>query len=41
MIRNFRAILDKIEASEGPGVVVTIGTGKKHFSTGFDMPTWI
>ena len=40
-IRKFIAILDQIESSEeGPGVVVTIGTGK-HFSTGFDMGAWI
>lgn len=35
------AVLDKIEATKGPGVVVTIGTGNKHFSTGFDMEKWM
>ena len=41
-INAYIAVLDKIEASEeGPGVMVTIGTGKKHFSSGFDLPYWI
>mmetsp|Transcript_15761 Transcript_15761/g.18756 ORF Transcript_15761/g.18756 Transcript_15761/m.18756 type:complete len:190 (+) Transcript_15761:61-630(+) len=39
-IKQYLAILDQIEASEGPGVMVTIGTGKRHFSTGFDLPYW-
>ena len=39
-IAKFQAILDQIEATEGPGVLVTIGTGDKHFSTGFDLPFW-
>ena len=33
-------IYDKIEATEGPGVVVTIGTGTNFFSTGFDLQYW-
>ena len=37
----YLAVLDKIEASEGPGVMVTIGTGKRHFSSGFDLPFWM
>ena len=43
-INRFLAILDQIEsesASEGPGVLVTVGTGKKMFSTGFDLPYWL
>lgn len=39
-IAKYIAILDKIEATEGSGAVVTIGTGR-HFSTGFDMMAWI
>jgi len=35
------AILDKIEATKGPGVMVTIGTGERHFSSGFDLPYWM
>ena len=40
-INQYIAILDQIEATKGPGVMVTIGTGKKHFSTGFDLPFWV
>ena len=40
-LHEFIATLDKIEATKGAGVVVTIGTGKKSFSTGFDLPTWV
>ena len=39
-IKTYLAILDKIEASEGPGVMVSIGTGNKLFSTGFDLDFW-
>ena len=39
-IANYLAVLDQIEASEGPGVMITLGTGKRHFSTGFDLPFW-
>ena len=39
-INAYLAILDKIEASTGPGVMVSIGTGPKHFSSGFDLPYW-
>ena len=35
--QEIHVVLDKIEATTGPGVVVTIGVGKRHFSTGFDM----
>jgi len=41
-INRYIGILDQIESSEaGPGVVITIGSGKRHFSTGFDMQEWI
>ena len=40
-LKEFIATLDKIEATEGPGVVVTIGMGERTFSAGFDLPTWI
>ena len=40
-INAYLAILDKIEESSGPGVMVSIGTGKKHFSSGFDLPYWM
>ena len=40
-MEEYMALLDKIEATTGPGILVTIGVGKKHFSTGFDLPTWI
>ena len=36
-IKEFVSILDQIEATKGPGVVVTVSSSKKHFSTGFDM----
>ena len=39
-IKKYMEILDKIEASKGPGCMVTIGTGSKHFSTGFDLKYW-
>ena len=34
------AILDEIEATEGPGILVCLGVGAKHFSTGFDLNWW-
>ena len=40
-INQYIDILDQIEASKGPGVMITIGLGKKHFSTGFDLPSWV
>jgi len=40
-IEQYLAVLDQIEATTGPGVLVTIGTGKRHFSTGFDLPYWL
>lgn len=38
--KKFIEIIDKVEATTGPGCVVTIGTGK-HFSTGFDIHAWV
>jgi len=32
--------LDEVEKSEGPAVLVTVGTGSKKFSTGFDLHFW-
>merc|ERR1711957_1088012 len=39
-IDQYNVILDQIEASEGAGAMVTIGTGPRHFSTGFDLSYW-
>ena len=39
-IRIFNKFLDEIEASEGPAVLVTIGTGTKRFSIGFNIMFW-
>ena len=39
-IGKYLAILDQIEATKGPGIMVTIGTGKKIFSSGFDLKFW-
>lgn len=40
-MKEFIAVIDEIEATEGPGVVVTIGIGNRHFSTGYDMKIWL
>ena len=39
-IDALNALLDQVEATEGPGVLVTLGSGPRHFSTGFDLPFW-
>ena len=39
-LKDFNTILDKIEATKGPGALVTIGTGPKIFHTGFDLDQW-
>ena len=41
-INQYLALLDQIEASEDgkPAVMVTIGTGTKIFSSGFDLVDW-
>ena len=33
--------MDRIEEAEGPGVLVTIAPGPRHFSIGFDLPYWM
>ena len=40
VIAKVNAILDEVEASTGPAVLVTIGTGTTRFSTGFDLKFW-
>ena len=40
-LRKIDALLDQIEATEGPGILVTVGTGPKHFSTGYDLEDWV
>ena len=40
-INQYITLLDRIEATEGPGVLVTIGTGPKFFSIGFDLHYWM
>ena len=40
-INKYIAILDRIEASEGEGVMISIGTGPKIFSSGFDLKYWM
>ena len=40
LVKTYLALLDKIEKSEGPGVMVTIGTGSRIFCTGFDLDFW-
>ena len=39
-IAIFNKFLDEIDASEGPACLITIGTGKKRFSTGFSFELW-
>ena len=40
IIAKFDKIYEKIEQTEGPGVVVTIGSGAKIFGAGFNLPMW-
>ena len=40
VIKRFHGFIDQIEASTGPAVLVTIGTGDKRFSTGFNLKWW-
>ena len=40
-LTKYMAILDQIEATTGPGCLITIGTGPRHFSTGFDIDYWM
>ena len=37
MIAKFEQIFAEIEKSTGPGVIVTIGSGSKIFSQGFNL----
>ena len=39
-INEFNNLLDKVEATKGPGALVTIATGPKIFHTGFDLEQW-
>ena len=39
-IEKVNRYIDQIEASTGPAVLVTIGTGDMMFSTGFDLKFW-
>ena len=40
IIDKVNKYIDEIEASKGPAVLVTIGTGDTRFSTGFDLNFW-
>ena len=40
-IDQYIAILDQIEATKGPSCLITIGTGPKIFSSGFDLHYWL
>ena len=37
---QYYSVLEKIEATKGPGVMITISAGNKLFSTGFNLPYW-
>ena len=37
---QYYSVLEKIEATKGPGVMITISAGKKLFSTGFNLSYW-
>ena len=37
IIDKVENVYEQIEKTKGPGVVVTIGSDKKFFSTGFDL----
>ena len=39
-MKLIHACLDEIEQSTGPACLVTIGTGERMFSTGFDLKMW-
>lgn len=40
IIDKVNKYIDEIEASKGSAVLVTIGTGSRVFSTGFDLKFW-
>ena len=39
-IKKWHKMLDRIESTKGPAVLVTIATGDRIFSTGFDLQYW-
>ena len=39
-IKKYNDCLDYIEKSDGPGVMITIGTGPKVFCSGFNLRFW-
>ena len=39
-IEKLCAILDKIESTEGPGILVSVAESPKIYSTGFDLQYW-
>ena len=40
-VKKLIDIYNKIDNSKGPGVVVTVSTSTKYFSTGFDIDYWM
>lgn len=40
IIKRISGYLDIVAKSTGPACLVTIGTGAKVFSTGFDLKFW-
>ena len=40
IMKQIHACLDEVEKSTGPACLVTIGTGERMFSTGFDLKMW-
>ena len=40
VIAKINKCLDQVEKTEGPGCLVTIGSGKNFFSSGFDLKFW-
>jgi enoyl-CoA hydratase/carnithine racemase len=40
IIKLLEECLNAVEKGEGPAVLVTIGTGSKIFSSGFDLEFW-
>ncbi len=41
LIEKVEKLYETIEKTTGPGVLVTIGTGTKYFSTGFNLAYWL
>jgi Delta3-Delta2-enoyl-CoA isomerase len=39
-VEEYLALLNKIDKTEGEGVMITISTSPKIFSTGFNLPFW-